>query len=397
MVRLFSIILGLSVFGLDLWSKGWAKSALPPDRTWPIVDGLFRLHYVQNEGIAFGLMHSFQSDWKPLLLSAAALLALGIVFYYIWSTPVGERRLFLAFGLLVGGILGNFTDRLMHGFVVDFLELHWQEKFIWPTFNMADAAITCGVALILLDTLFGAGEKKASTADEPAGDAGPSAAGGSSLALMAFLLIPLSAPPLGAVQGGSPSASQMIESLQQRYDTVESLSARFQQITSDRGITQEEEGFLLMKRPGRMRWEYTAPTRKIFIADGKKSYFYNVEEKQVVESDLDLEDEGSPLLMLMGRGRLLSDFEAAFEKEEQPRRQSSRLVRLTPRPSQSQSDIEYVLLEFDPQSNRIGRLSVIDPIGNRNDYILSDVQENLPIQNKRFRLKIPNGVERIKQ
>ncbi|MEE8583367.1 MAG: signal peptidase II [Acidobacteriota bacterium] len=422
MIRLFSIILGLSIFGLDLWSKSWAKSALIGQEAWPIVEGFFRLHYVSNEGIAFGLLHSLQSDWKPLLLSLAALLALGIVFHYIWSTPAGERRLFLAFGLLAGGILGNFTDRLLNGFVVDFLELHWKEQFIWPTFNLADAAITCGVVLILLDTLFGQGNQEATKSSAPTKGASQESEIGLKARLQGpgfrFWLPPLQLPqlpsadcrlptqlcllsclallPCLAIQP-TPSARQLVQSLQERYDQIQSLSAKFRQITKDRGITQQEEGILLMKRPGRMRWEYQVPRRKLFVSDGKKSYFYNVGAKQVVESELDLENRGSPLLFLMGRGRLLSDFEADFETGEEPLMGSNWLLRLTPRLSQIQPDYEYVLLEFDRSTLRIHRLSVIDPIGNRNDYILSEVQENLPIPEKEFRLKIPKGVERIVQ
>ena len=420
MIRLFSIILGLSIFGLDLLSKSWAKSALIGQQAWPIIEGFFRLHYVSNEGIAFGLLHSLQSDWKPLLLSLAALLALGIVFHYIRSTPAEERRLFLAFGLLAGGILGNFTDRLLNGFVVDFLELHWKEQFIWPTFNLADAAITCGVLLILLDTLFGRGNLEAKESSAPAKSASqepgishkarhqgpgfrfclpplqltqlPTGSGTVQICLLSCLAL----LPCLAIEA-TPSARQVLQSLQERYDRIQSLSAKFRQITEDRGITQQEEGILLMKRPGRMRWEYQVPTRKLFVADGKKSYFYNVAAKQVVESELDLENRGSPLLFLMGRGRLLSDFEADFETTEEPLLESNWLLRLTPRPSQIQPDYEYVLLEVDRPTLRIHRLSVIDPIGNRNDYILTEVQENLLIPEKMFRLKIPKGVERIVQ
>ncbi len=424
MIRLFSILLGLSIFGLDLWSKSWAKSALIGQQAWTIIEGFFRLRYVQNEGIAFGFFHSLQSDWKKGLLSLAALLALGIVLHYIRSTPMGERRLFLAFGLLVGGILGNFTDRLLNGFVVDFLELHWQDRFIWPTFNLADAAITCGVAIILIDTLFGRGNEESVSSSKPT-DATRQESGASlkawtgrlwgasfKIGLPAFRLpyqptancqLPtaFSLPCLllltcSALQS-APSARQVVQSLQQRYDQVHSLAAKFRQITEDRGITQQEEGILLMKRPGRMRWEYQAPTQKLFVADGEKSFYYNVAEKQVVESELDLEDRGSPLLFLMGKGQLLSDYEVSFETSEKPLIESNWLLRLIPRPSRIQPDYEYVLVEADRPTLRIHRISVIDPIGNRNDYILTEVQENLPIQEKKFRFKIPKDVERIVQ
>jgi signal peptidase II len=75
--------------------------------------------------------------------------------YYVWQTPDEERRVFMSLGLLLGGILGNFVDRLSRGYVVDFLEFHWQDSFAWPTFNIADAAITTGVVLIIFESFFG--------------------------------------------------------------------------------------------------------------------------------------------------------------------------------------------------------------------------------------------------
>ena len=65
-MRLTAIILGLAIFGLDLVSKHWAKSTLP-DNVKTIIEGFFRLHYVQNEGIAFGMFHDFDSGWKPIV------------------------------------------------------------------------------------------------------------------------------------------------------------------------------------------------------------------------------------------------------------------------------------------------------------------------------------------
>lgn len=153
-MRLFAIISGLLVFLVDLVTKWWVSNTLAL-HYYPVVDGLFTIHYVRNEGIAFGLFHSFESNWKPVVLSIMAIIAVVIVLYYIWQTPPEERRVFVSLGLLLGGILGNFVDRLVHGYVVDFLEFHWQDAFSWPTFNIADAAITTGVILIIYESFFG--------------------------------------------------------------------------------------------------------------------------------------------------------------------------------------------------------------------------------------------------
>ena len=139
---------------LDLLTK-WLIRSTDWLYDYTVIEGFFRIHYVRNEGIAFGLFHGVESLWKPVILTVLAIVALIVVLYYIWSTPSGERVMSLCLGLLLGGILGNFIERLMRQHVTDFIEVHWQELYSWPTFNVADSAITCGVLVILFQTFFG--------------------------------------------------------------------------------------------------------------------------------------------------------------------------------------------------------------------------------------------------
>ncbi len=153
MMRLAALLIGLTIFAADYVSKAVVE------RTYwlwnyPVWDGLLTIQYATNEGIAFGLLHDVQSSWKAPLLGAMALVALVLVLYYIWTTPPQERLVFVALGLLLGGILGNFVDRLGDASVVDFIRVHWGTAFSWPTFNVADSAITLGVLMILLLTMF---------------------------------------------------------------------------------------------------------------------------------------------------------------------------------------------------------------------------------------------------
>jgi signal peptidase II len=153
-MRVYALILGLLVLSIDLLSK-WLVSVTASLRYYPVIDGLFTIHYVQNEGIAFGLFHDVDSIWKPLILAGMAVIAVAVVVYYIWETPTNQRLVLVSLGLLLGGILGNFIDRLYHGYVIDFLEIHWGDVFTWPTFNVADMAITSGVVLIIWESFFG--------------------------------------------------------------------------------------------------------------------------------------------------------------------------------------------------------------------------------------------------
>jgi len=153
-MRTVAIVLAFVILTLDLLTKWWIRNT-----SWlhdySVIDGFFKIHYVQNKGIAFGLFHTSESPWKEIILSALAIIAVIVVIYYIWSTPLNQSQLLISLGLLLGGILGNFLERIVHHHVTDFIEVYWQDRFHWPTFNVADTAITCGVLFILYESFFG--------------------------------------------------------------------------------------------------------------------------------------------------------------------------------------------------------------------------------------------------
>jgi signal peptidase II len=108
---------------------------------------------VRNSGVAFGLFADFQSVWKPYILAGMAIVAVVVIVIYSSRMPTERVLLQVALAVTLGGILCNFADRLLHGSVVDFLELHIRDSLHWPTFNVADSAITIGIAMLLIDTL----------------------------------------------------------------------------------------------------------------------------------------------------------------------------------------------------------------------------------------------------
>jgi len=113
--------------------------------------GFLDLVPVENRGISFGLLQG-QGNTGVWLISAFALtVSLGLGF---WMSRVSRRWPALALGLIIGGALGNVIDRLRFGWVIDFIDFH-VSTWHWPAFNMADAAITVGVGILLIDGLFG--------------------------------------------------------------------------------------------------------------------------------------------------------------------------------------------------------------------------------------------------
>ncbi len=188
---------------------------------------------------------------------------------------------------------------------------------------------------------------------------------------------------------------ELIARLQQKYEALESFSADFEQMFQGGGVQLRESGIVKMKKPGKMYWEYQQPTPKFFIADGKKSYFYLPQDKQVIVSDLDLENASTPLLFLVGRGKIQEDFQVELEEVEKPLQAENLLVRLTPK--RPQGGYSYLMLEIDPSTYLIYRLIVIEPIGNRNEYIMKNIRENIRISDQQFRFKLPKDVEVLSQ
>lgn len=143
--RLIGFAAAAFAFGVDQAVKQMMLSALAPGI--PVsVAPFFTLHLSFNAGVSFGLF----ADWfteRPLALAAITLGIALLVSVWLWRT--GTRRQAFALGAIIGGALGNIADRLRIGAVVDYLDLHVAD-YHWPAFNLADAAIAGGVAILLL-------------------------------------------------------------------------------------------------------------------------------------------------------------------------------------------------------------------------------------------------------
>lgn len=131
--------------GCDHGTKLLAKTALEPDaRRLTLVPGLLDLRYAENRDTAFSLLRRLHLQPSMALLSVSALLTLALIASLWWTRRHAPRSEQAAYALLVGGALGNIIDRLVRGYVVDFIHLHY-----WPVFNVADIAIVAGALLLL--------------------------------------------------------------------------------------------------------------------------------------------------------------------------------------------------------------------------------------------------------
>ena len=137
---------------LDQIVKLIALDQLAPGVTVDVVPGLFALTLVKNPGLAFGLLSGIPAGWRWVvgLLSLLALVVLLRVALRV--LPSGGWREQSAIGLIFGGAVGNLIDRTRFGAVVDFVDVHFR-GWHWPAFNVADSAITVGVAVLALGML----------------------------------------------------------------------------------------------------------------------------------------------------------------------------------------------------------------------------------------------------
>ncbi len=116
-----------------------------------------RFKYVENPGAAWGMFGGLPDGLRVPFFFGVSVLAIGFLLAFFRRLPGDQRLLQVALALVLGGALGNFVDRILRGYVIDFIDLHWQNdpRLHWPTFNVADIGISVGVALLLSHTLFG--------------------------------------------------------------------------------------------------------------------------------------------------------------------------------------------------------------------------------------------------
>jgi signal peptidase II len=145
------LVSALVVLALDQGSKYWILHVLDlPDQRQVVLLPVLNLTFVQNRGVTFGLLNGLGS-WSHLVLAG---IALGVVCaLFVWLRRADNAPAALAIGAIAGGAVGNVIDRLRFGWVVDFIHAHIGD-WSWYVFNVADAAIVCGVVALIVESQF---------------------------------------------------------------------------------------------------------------------------------------------------------------------------------------------------------------------------------------------------
>jgi outer membrane lipoprotein carrier protein len=199
---------------------------------------------------------------------------------------------------------------------------------------------------------------------------------------------------LGTAQAAELTAFELAEAAQRRIDSIRDFSADFTH-TYRGGVLKRqltESGRVLMKKPGKMRWDYTEPERKQFVSDGTKIYFYIPADKQVIVSSVPSDAEATtPALFLTGKGRLTTAFTPSFVDLPAGLAAGSRALKLLPK--SKQPDYDWLVLAVDPSTFVIRGLMSVDTQGGTSTFSFTNLKENVGLADTQFVFKAPAGVD----
>ena len=185
-----------------------------------------------------------------------------------------------------------------------------------------------------------------------------------------------------------------IDALQKKYSRIVDLRLDFiQNYKTPRRPSRTETGVLYLRRPGMMRWEYKSPSEKLFVSDGKSVYFYLPEEHQVQKTSVkESRDQRLPFLFLLGRGNLKKDFSKVEWAEDQKAFFAGNRV-LYAYPKKNIDEFSKVLMEFDPATLQLQRVTIYDIDGSTSEFVFSNIKENSGLKALLFSFKIPPNVD----
>ena len=135
---------------LDQLTKAYIHATMSLYSSWVVIDGFLSITYVRNPGAAFGFLAHASPLFRSIFFVLVTILAIGMILYYLVISRADQPWLVFALSLILSGALGNLIDRLRFGEVIDFIDVYWSSHH-WPAFNVADAAISVGAMIMILE------------------------------------------------------------------------------------------------------------------------------------------------------------------------------------------------------------------------------------------------------
>jgi outer membrane lipoprotein carrier protein len=203
---------------------------------------------------------------------------------------------------------------------------------------------------------------------------------------------PTAAPAPAVTPTARLDLATVVDRVQKKYDGAADFRANFNQTLTNTAFKRRtpSTGEVLLKKPGRMRWNYKTPDPKMYLSDGDMLWLYEPEDKQAFKQDLKTSQLPAALAFLTGKGKLANEFDITFAKD--PVVGSARDYVLTLVPKQAQAQVKSMLFVVDPETFFVRETLIIDGQGNTNDLLFSDIKINGRLQDATFRWSPPAGV-----
>jgi outer membrane lipoprotein carrier protein len=213
-------------------------------------------------------------------------------------------------------------------------------------------------------------------------------------ALGLLLLFILLAPGASAKE---PSALQVADKIQNFYDTTKDFKAAFQQeyLSVILGRKKASSGFVYIKKPGKMRWDYKKPRNKHFVADGKALYIYDPDLAQVmVDRSFSGSDLTTAVTFLWGRGKLSKEFNISLSNRSDLGGPDHYVLEMLPKKTARFKKLIFVV---EKKSFQVVETIMEDPGGNVNHIFFSKMSINVGLKDNAFKFVIPEGVDVIEK
>jgi outer membrane lipoprotein carrier protein len=197
--------------------------------------------------------------------------------------------------------------------------------------------------------------------------------------------------------GQTESIDVVVDKIQKRYEEIEDFHADFTQEATVKALNtvQKSDGEVWFKKPGKMRWNYYEPYKDQIVSDGRTLWFYNEEEKQVIESPLNqVSDTETTSTLLSGLGKIKELYRTSFSESGEFEADGSYLIDL--KPKEEGEDYNKVTLSINKNTMMVNTLYLYDPFGNLTKVLLKNIEIDKGVSDSLFNFEVPSGVEVIK-
>lgn len=197
----------------------------------------------------------------------------------------------------------------------------------------------------------------------------------------------------------SENVDLVVDKVQRKYENINDFHAQFLQEAEVKALktVQKAHGEVWFKKPGKMRWNYYSPSKDTIVSDGKILWYYNDDEKQVMQSSLDqLSGDSSSTTLLSGLGKIKELFDVKIIEDSGLRKANSHLLELTSKDLNGNENSNRIIISVDKNSTLVNTIYLFDPFGNQTKITLDNLKINKEISDKKFKFKAPKGIEIVK-